>query len=125
MLCFLSSCSWHRRCSCGCSRSSSTWLHIYWNSCRIMGSDLDGIIWRYCSRRKPFCIFTISWSCWIILELFRLCIWIMRSIMHHWSLRKYKHENIKRLISLSNLSRALNFCLFVFLGRGRGRASER
>jgi len=99
MLCFLSSCSWRWRFCCGCSRSSSTWLHVYWNSCRIMGSGLDGIIWRCCSRGRPFCKFAISWSCWNILELNRLCIYIMCSIMRCTSLRK------KNMIILIDLSR--------------------
>jgi hypothetical protein len=115
MLCFLSSCNWRRRHIHGCSRSSSTWLYVYWNNCRIVGSGLDGIIWRCCSRGKPFCKFTISWSCWNILERNRLCIYIMYSIMRCTSLRKKKHDNINRLISLPNLNRALN--LF-FVGWG-------
>ena len=118
LLCFLSRYSWRWRLCCGCNRSSSTWLHVCWNSCRIMGSDLDGIIWRCCSRGKHYCKFTISWSWWNILELNRLCIYIMYSIMRYFSLMK---KNMIILIDLFRYPIWTGLWTF-FLGGG---ASER
>ena len=105
MLCFLSSCSWCRRLYSGCSHSSSTWIHVYCNSRRIVGSSLDGIIWRCDSRRIPFCTIPRGWSCRSIKERIWLYIWILFCFMRPISLRK-KNENIHRLNSLANMDRS-------------------
>ena len=108
MLCFLSSCSWWRRFYSGCSRSSSTWIQVYWNSSRIMGSNLDGIVWRCDSHRMHFCTNPRSWSCRSIQERISLYIRILCCFMRPISLMKI-HENIHRLNSLANMTFELCF----------------
>lgn len=108
MLCFLSSCSWWRRFYSGCSRSSSTWIQVYWNSSRIMGSNLDGIVWRCDSHRMHFCTNPRSWSCRSIQERISLYIRILCCFMRPISLMKI-HENIHTLNSLANMSFELCF----------------